>query len=122
MGIIIEDFQDKGIIDKECIVLRITDSDDIGLYIIIATSIKEKESVSSRIKQTYWFPQRIVSPGDIVVLYTKSGIDRFFQNANGSYSYLFHWGIQDAMWTEENDCAVLFSVRAWYTKEAFPKS
>ena len=99
--------------DNERVILEVTEQDDIGHYILARSSYTSDKAVSSKLQDIYWLPDQKVQPGDLVVVYTKSGYGRSKQNKDGSSSHFLYWGIDDPIWDEEDSVPVLFCIQDW---------
>ncbi|WP_155987362.1 MULTISPECIES: hypothetical protein [unclassified Thioalkalivibrio] len=112
--------KESGDISNERVVARVKGSIDIGTYVLLATKY-EGDSVTNEVESAYWFPDKEVSEGDLVVLYTKSGGDKSRKNKNGSRTHFFYWGKDKAVWGRSDRAAVLIQSRSWqgFTPEDF---
>lgn len=119
MNVKIKAIRDSGSANEERLVLQVLRDDDIGYYVVFDTTFTKDGSVSNKVRHTYWFPDKRVRSGDIVVLYTKPGIRSEKENRDGSNSHFFYWGLDKAIWNKEGDCAVLLQVGDWSAKGAF---
>jgi hypothetical protein len=114
MNIAVKGIRDPGNVDQERVVLTASRVTDVGNYILVAGSSAEKEGdVSSEVRQTFWFPNKVVKPNDIVVVYTKSGTAKEHSNKNGSMSHFFYWGLEEAVWDRDRAAAILLEVKTW---------
>ena len=102
MSVKIINIKSVGIPDKERLVLKVLNDDDIGYYVIFKTSFIE-ERIYTHIKNTFWFPDKKVRKGDFIVLYTKSGIQSEAKNKMGTISHIFYWGLKEAIWGRKDD-------------------
>jgi hypothetical protein len=64
-------------------------------------------TVSTAIKRLYWFPDKPVKKGDVVVLYSKKGAQSEKLNDDKSTSHFFYWGLSEPSWLEENKAAAV---------------
>lgn len=117
MNVEIKYIQDAGIPDKERLVLKVLKDDDIGYYAIFNT-VFIGENVSTDVKNTFWFPDKQVRAGDVVVLYTKKGDKKERVNLSGSTSHFFFWGLDKTIWAGKDDAVVLLEVKTWGAKKA----
>ncbi len=119
MSVKIKAIRDSGIVGKERLVLQVLGDNDIGYYIVFDTTFFEDGRVSNKVRHSYWFPDKKVHAGDLVILYTKPGTQSESQNKDGSTSHFFYWGLAKTIWNKEGDCAVLLEARNWSVKGAF---
>jgi NAD+--asparagine ADP-ribosyltransferase len=100
--------KDKSDIDNERIVLYANEDCDIGNYMIFDT-YSIGEGISTKIRHTYWFPDKKIKKGDKIIIYTKKGKNSSKENSL-STSHFFYWGIDRAIWIKEEECAVLMEI------------
>lgn len=106
---------DIGVLDKERIVIKALNNIDIGRYSIFKTGVNitgGKKVINNKIYVAYWFPDKLISTGDFVVLYTKAGITSEVKNVDGSTTHFFYWGLTTTIW-EGTNSTVLVSVPEW---------
>jgi hypothetical protein len=111
MKLKITKINDIGIIEKERIVMKVESSGNVGEFLVLQSGYFNN-SVTSRVFATFWFPDKEVSVGDYVVLYTKKGNDneKPFKEVK---SHFFYWGKSEAIWSENNRSAVLMHAPTW---------
>lgn len=117
MNIEIKAIKDRGDPKEERLVLEANRDDDVGRYVVFAAPRSEDGSVSSELKRAYWFPDKPVSAGDLVILYTREGSPKKKKNADGSRSHFFYWGLEEPIWGEPGYFAVLLLVKSWKATE-----
>ena len=101
MTLRITKIEDAGDLDRERLVLRASDDVDIGDFIVlIARATGEEKVRSGDIARAYWFEDKRIKKGDLVVLYSKSGTRREKENASGTTSHFYYWGRETACWNE----------------------
>ena len=67
----------------------------------------EDARFSSKLGSIYWFPDQQVKPGDLVVLYTKAGINKAIKNKNSTTTYFYYWGLDVTHNHNSNACIVI---------------
>ena len=72
----------------------------------------DNKIVFTSIKQPFWFPDKLVKKGDLVVLYTKKGSDSFKENTDGSISYFYYRNLSSPILVE-NYFALLIEANTW---------
>jgi len=116
MNIQIKALRHSGDLKQERIVLKVLKDDDIGYYIVMDTTYTSDGNVSNLVRFPFWFPDKPVKTGDLVVLYTKKGQQSEKQNKNGTTSHFFYRGLERTVWNEKGDCAVVLHVDNWAVK------
>jgi len=118
MTVIIRNIIDAGVQDKERLVLKVEKEDDIGYYVVFNNAFTAENTVSTKVKNAFWFPDKKVNTGDIVVLYTKSGAKNEKQNVDGTASHFFYWGLEKTIWDGKDNAVVLLEAKNWAAKKA----
>lgn len=105
-----------GELKDERLVLKVLKDCDIGMYLTFDTTYTEDGKVSNLVRHPYWFPDKKVKAGDLVVLYTKKGEQSEKKNTDGSTSHFFYRGLERTIWNQSADCAVLLEISTWTTR------
>jgi hypothetical protein len=115
MKIDIQSVADKGNFEKERLILKVIADTDIGDYLVLQTGFHDGE-VTIGTYNTFWFPYKPVSAGDLIVLYTKSGRENVKELKGTRKAHFFYWGLSSVLW-ERNDLApVLLHAPEWISK------
>ncbi len=112
MNIKIKQIVDHGHNDER-IVLSVVEDDDIGRYLIMDSTYTSSQNISNKLRHTYWFPDKKVKAGDLIILYTKHGKQSQKANKNGTTSHFFYWDLKNNVWNDDGDAAVLFYASEW---------
>lgn len=99
--------------NDERIVFDIMEDTDIGEFLVMDTTYTSDSMISNKVRHPYWFPDKTVKKGDLVVLYTKVGYNRSVANKNGNSSHFFYWGLNSNIWNNDGDAAVLMHINEW---------
>src|SRR5689334_13116975 len=114
MDILIDAVRDPGDLDHERIVLRADTDLDIGLYILLAARAgAEGKTLGGRVPFCFWFPDRDVQRGDLLIVYTKSGSSKRKDNPSGKASHFFYWGLEHPIWNNDELRPVLIEAKRW---------
>ncbi|EHR1282473.1 hypothetical protein KS874_004646 [Vibrio parahaemolyticus] len=116
MKLKIEYVTDHGELKDERIVLRAVEDVNVGEFMIADTTYQGSDSVSNKLRHTFWVPDKDVDKGDLVVIYTKSGTDSEKENKSGSKTHFFYWGLAKTVWNKNSDAALLIEIRDWAHK------
>jgi hypothetical protein len=114
MSIVISSIADQGLALKERLVLRVLTDTDVGRYAVLRTASLEGMA-TTLVKNTFWFPDKAVSAGDYVVLYSKAGTPKEKPLKKGGTSHFFYWGHSEALWSSPSEAAVLLQIETWST-------
>ncbi|HEY6448983.1 MAG TPA: hypothetical protein VIY53_21190 [Acidobacteriaceae bacterium] len=107
-------FADPGDISRERIILKALSDLDVGDYAVLKSGVAARgRSPSAGRKSAYWFPDRDIKAGDVVVLYTKKGSSGSKPIDEGQTAYFFYWGRDEPLWTDDRSGAVLLEVAGW---------
>lgn len=116
MDMSIKYIRDAGNEKLERIVLKVCEDCNVGDFLIMDTTYAG-DHISNKLRHTYWFPDKEVKEGDLVVLYSKEGTISEKKNPSGHTSHFFYWNLKETVWNKDEDCAVLFSISEYETKE-----
>ena len=106
---------DKRDLARERLVLHAKRSTDIGDFLLIRTCVEDGE-VTTDVRNSFWFPDRPVKAGDLVVVYSKSGTQRDKKFEGGRTAHFFYWDQKAPLWGDENFVPVLLHARDWVSK------
>lgn len=109
MNVEIKSFADAGDYQKERLVIAIRKDTDIGDFAVLCSPVSDGSPTSGG-KSAYWFPDRDVKAGDLVVLYTKRGKPRAKDIGEGRTAYFFYWAQENAIWGSAGNAAVVLAV------------
>lgn len=112
MNLTIKSVADAGDINKERIVFQVINDADVGQYAIFRAANSD-EMVTTDVTHVFWFPDKSVSVGDHVVVYTKSGSDKEKLLNSGSKSHFFYWGKSESLWGTDRYSVVILQVDTW---------
>ncbi len=113
MALQIEDLREPGDLSRERIVLRAGSDTDIGRYLVLSARARDDIILAGRVPNCFWFPDRQVRAGDLIILYSKAGSRSVKENNSGTYSYFFYWGLDEALWHDADLSPVLMRVAVW---------
>ena len=108
---------DNGDPDRERLVLHVKRNTDIGDFLLIRAGV-ENGDVTTNVSDSFWFPDRLVRVGDLVVVYTKSGFDRAKKIDGDGRAHFFYWDREAPLWDDAAFGAVLLHVRDWVSNVA----
>jgi hypothetical protein len=115
MTLEITNIRDSGIAKSERLVMKATTNLDVGEYAVFATGYRDGTPLAQD-SLAYWFPDKKVAKGDLVVLYTRAGVLSEKVNASGSTSHFFYWDHADALWKSGETAAVVAKIAGWSFK------
>lgn len=105
-------FADAGDLTKERLVLRADADLGVGQFAILR-SRKSSTGATAGKKPAFWFPDKDVKRGDLVILYTKSGKSSVKALEGDRTAHFFYWGEESAFWGEDGFGAVILKVETW---------
>ena len=120
MKVQIQSFKDVGVPDKERVVMKVATDHDIGKYLLFHSNKSAESNATSGRKIMYWFPDKPIKAGDLVVLYSKKGKRSEKKLDSGGTVHFFYWGLEDPVWGDDSKVAVLMLSAEWNT--ATPKN
>lgn len=116
MNVDIGKIVDAGKIDQERVIFIVKEDDFLGGYLVFKTKQTDQKAVSSKIEHPYWFPDKDVKRGDLVVLYTKKGINTQKKNSDETTTYFFYWNKDGGLWNNDDDAVLLMRLTRWGAK------
>jgi hypothetical protein len=116
MNVTIKAIRNAGELYKERLVIEVLKRVDVGSYAVFSTTSQDN-GISSEINQSFWFPDKKVKAGDLVVLYTKEGINKTKTYPNDLTAHFFYWGLEEPIWNDPDDTAVLIEIADWESIE-----
>ncbi|MFO7534092.1 MAG: hypothetical protein R6X19_00140 [Kiritimatiellia bacterium] len=116
MNLEIRSIKDAGSLTHERLVLKVLKDCDIGHYFVFKSIYMDDNNISTAIDQPFWFPDLSVKTGDLVVVYSKRGIQSQVANKNGLTTHFLYRGLDQAIWNNARECAVVFEIADWVAK------
>ncbi|MFY7867162.1 hypothetical protein [Roseateles sp.] len=109
----------KGVAEEERLVIDVLRECELGEYAVFHTGFSvETGNVDIGVSNTFWFPNKEVRNGDLVVLYTKRGRSSEKALENGRKAYFFYWEKTGPLWSADDKAAVLLHAPEWEAKGA----
>ncbi|WP_157633640.1 hypothetical protein [Thioflavicoccus mobilis] len=112
MKLELKSIQDRGVSGKERIIMRALTNLDVGQFAVFETGFN-KGGVNTSTHDCFWFPDKEISEGDWVVLYTKQGIDKEKIQKSGATAHFFYWGKENAKWGSSARAPVVLQIDSW---------
>lgn len=113
MNIEVIDIKDRGNRQKERLVIRAITNLDIGYYIVFQTRKTGENSFSGNPDKIFWFPDKEIHEGDLIVLYSKDGKESTRKNKSGNTTHFFYWGEEPPIFDSEDKIAVVVEAKGW---------
>jgi hypothetical protein len=117
MNLRISTIADRGIPNKERLILEVLQDTDLSYYTVFDTFYLSQDRIATHPKGAYWFDPKKVRAGDLIILYTRTGIPSEKQNPDGTKWHFFFWGLKNTTWNRPGDCAVLVQMTSWETSK-----
>jgi hypothetical protein len=111
----IASFAEPGNHEKERLVIKALSDLDVGKYVVLVSTVSATQTPTSGRKTAYWFPDQLIKAGDLVVLYTKSGVTSHKKIVGGT-AYFYYWGLTKPLWGTGQNTAVLARITEWIHK------
>lgn len=105
--------RNRGVLEKERLVFKADEPVDLGRYFLFKTTLLDDDHVSSRVESTYWFPDKIIKIGDLIIVYSKIGTESDKTNEDKTKSHFFYWDSERPLWSKKDDCPVLSRIGHW---------
>jgi hypothetical protein len=109
MTLEIAKIEDQGDLERERIVLRVTADADIGWYAVFrcTTNPDGKGILGGPISHVYWFANKKVKNGDLIIIYSKHGVRSEKTGENGVTSHFFYWQLDTPIWIKGKRAVVV---------------
>jgi hypothetical protein len=112
MSVLISQIVDKGNHQKERVILRVTLPTDIGRYAAFRTTVSDG-GPNTDLKNAFWFPDKSVATGDLVVLYSKAGVPSEKLMSQSKKAHFYYWGSKSSLWGRPGYAFVLLQTLDW---------
>jgi len=115
MNLRIKEVKDKGDLENERLVLSVSKDDNTLGYVVMDTTFDEEGDVSNKGRHAYKFPEKEVSAGDLVVLYTRAkpngrSAEKVAKDGK-TKTHFFYWSRETTVWNQDGDrCTLLYIV------------
>ena len=103
----------RGIANKECLYFKVLTAFNLAYLVAFETSYISQQAVVNAGRRSYWFPSKIVKPGDHVFLYTSPGANGETLHTDGTTILSFYWGFTETIWNQPTSCALVFEITSW---------
>lgn len=117
MKLKIDKINNKGDFDKEYVTLKVLEDCDVGNYLLADSTYNDSDTVSNKLRHTFWIPDKEVLKGDIIKIFTGSGKKSSISNNDKSTTHIFYWGLKTAVWNDDGDAAILLEIASWKHKK-----
>ena len=112
MNIKFNSIADSGVLADERLILKVLLDTDIGEFVMFRAKARN-DIVTTGVENVFWFPDKAVKAGDLVVLYTKKGAQSEKTLKDGTRAHFFYWGISSAIWDDKSMAAIILHVSEW---------
>lgn len=92
--------------------MRVEMDEDIGFFAVFRTLVQD-DHITNSVTDVYWFPNKQVRAGDLVILYSKSGTNTERVLKNGNTAHFFYWSKGVTLWKHANYAPTLVSTPEW---------
>jgi hypothetical protein len=108
MNLEIVNIENAGELARERLVLKASADLDVGVYVVFrGRNIGEEKIQSGRQDEAYWFPDKQIKSGDLVILYTKVGTTSEKVLDTGRTARFYYWQLDHAIWTKGHSPVVI---------------
>lgn len=104
-----------GDMDRERLVMQVRRDVDIGNFMLVRTGFEDDE-VTTSVSHAFWFPDKQLRAGDLVVVYSKAGNDNQKLLDDGQEAHFFYWDQKSPLWDDGQFVPVLFYTPQWTSK------
>lgn len=111
---------DKGILDKERIVLKANIQLDLIGYVLINSFSEDGQTSYDLNDKAFWFPKMVVNAGEYIRVYTKKGKKETVQstfNKEPATFHNFYWELNQPIWVDKSNAVVIMQIQNWHLKK-----
>ena len=95
--------------------MRVRQDVDIGDFMLVRTGF-EGDTVTTGVSNAFWFPDKRLRAGDLVVVYSKEGRSHARPRDDGTKAHFFYWDQSSPLWASEDVAPVLLYAPQWDSK------
>jgi len=93
MGLKLTNISEQGKFERERVVMRAEGETEIGDYAVFCCKAgSDGIPLSGAMIAGFWFQNKIIKDGDLLVLYSRAGLPSEKVNDGGHTSHFFYWG------------------------------
>lgn len=115
MSLSVRSVHNHGNASDELVIIDVIKACNLQYWMICDTTFQSSTHISDKLRHMFWFPDKQVSAGDVVVLHTKIGTNTSRPMANGYSRHDLFWQLRTSVWNNDYDAAVLFEIKDWLT-------
>lgn len=105
---------------EEHLLIKAVKDCNLAGYVLADNTYDKAGKRSNKVRHTYWFPDAKIKAGELISVRTGKGTDILTKNDKGTPVHRFYWNLDESVWNDEGDCAVLLKVTDWSKKRADP--
>ena len=106
-----------GDLKNERLTFRALSDLDVGDFLIAQSDFIDG-GPTTHFDHTYWFPYKPIEKGDLVVVYTKVGVNRERVLEKGHTAHFFYWDLNKTIWDEVGKGALVLHAPTWQSASA----
>jgi hypothetical protein len=110
MKLEISEIKDRGVLEER-IIFAVKEDCDIGRFFVFSTQKSSEGKFSSLVKHPYWFPDKSVKKGDLVVLYSKKGTSSYKLNSDQTSTHFYYRNFEVGIL--EGNIVLLVEANTW---------
>ena len=112
MKLKIKSIADKADHKQERLVISVLSDTNVGEFAVLRTGYSGGQ-VTTDVWDTFWFPDKQVSAGDLVVIYSKTGTTSEKLLKTGKKAHFYYWGKPQTIWSSSGKSVVLLHAPVW---------
>lgn len=107
MNLQFRNFVARGQYDKERVTFVVKDDLEIGDFAILQCSRDGDRNLTTDVRRAFWFPNKKIQKGDIVVIYSKTGGEKEKALDQGRKAHFYYWDESMPIWDDADLGAVI---------------
>ena len=106
-----------GKIEEERLVIKALADTDIGAYVLLQAGFNTEQKVLNvATYHAFWFPYQEIKSGDLILIYSKKGLDSIRETSDGT-THLYFKGFERPIWDKPDRAPVLLYAPDWEHKD-----
>lgn len=110
--------QNQGDATEEYVLFEAVEDCNLNRYALYDATYTGEGKISNKMRHFFRFPSHDVAAGDLVSLRTGKGKRETLVNNLGRTVHRYFWNLNEAVWNDEQDAAVLLEIADWKTTAA----
>lgn len=113
MSLKIRKIADPAVENSERVIIDVLANVDCGYYALCTAEKMEAGKFFPSSRRFFWFPDRDVKKGDVLVVYSKPGQSSQRKEPSGSTIHFFYWGFPKTLFNGPSETVMVMELTSW---------